>query len=87
MRDHRVKMHPARSGTGRWPRWKLALVLSPFVWAAVAINLFLLGLIGVYFGLPGLSPGWSLLLAVPLTIPATRATTRWVENLIRQADE
>lgn len=36
----------------RWPVWKLAILLYPFAAGAVAINLFMLGLIGPWLGLP-----------------------------------
>lgn len=64
---------------------KLRALLYPFVTATVAINLFLLGLIGVGLGLPPVSPEWALLLAVPLGIPATWAAARWVRGLIDEA--
>ena len=35
-----------------WPIWKLSLLLYPFAAGAVAINLFLLSLIGHAIGLP-----------------------------------
>lgn len=66
--------------------WKLALLLYPFATTAVAINLFLLGLIGLAVGLPSLSPVAALLLSVPLGIPATWLSARWVRNLIDQAE-
>jgi hypothetical protein len=52
----------------------------------VAINLFLLGLFGVPFGLPALSPVAALWLSLPLGLPATWAATRWVRALIREAE-
>lgn len=68
-----------------WPVWKLALLLYPFTAAAVAINLFLLGLIAVSVGWPGISPIASLIAAIPLGIPATWAAGRWVRGLMDQA--
>jgi len=77
----------ADTGDGaRWPVWKLALLLYPFAAAAVAINLFMLGLAGTYFGLPALSPWWALGLSVPLGIPAGWAAGRWVRRLMDEAD-
>lgn len=60
-------------------------MLWPFVTATVAINLFLLGLIGVALGLPALSPTTSLWLSLPLGLPATWAAARWVSTLIAKA--
>lgn len=66
--------------------WRLGLILSPFVWGAVAINLFMLGLIAASVGWPNLSPIATLIVAVPLTLPATWAAARWVGGLMDQAE-
>lgn len=66
--------------------WKLALVLFPFVASAVAINLFLLGLLGQSIGLQALAPGWAVVWAIPLGLPVTWAAARWVLGLISQAE-
>lgn len=60
-------------------------MLWPFATATVAINLFLLGLIGVAAGLPALSPTSALWLSLPLGLPATWAAARWVASLIAEA--
>lgn len=61
-------------------------VLWPFATAAVAINLFLLGLIGVSVGLAALAPLTALWLSLPLGLPATWASARWVTSLIAEAE-
>ena len=66
--------------------WRLGLILSPFVWGAVAINLFMLGLISASAGGPSLSPVATLIVSVPLTVPATWAAARWVGGLMDQAE-
>ena len=66
--------------------WKLGLLLYPFVVAAVAINLFMAGLIGPAVGTGTLSPVLSLVLAVPLGIPAAWLAARWVRGLIDAAE-
>ena len=66
--------------------WRLPVILYPFVTAAVAINLFLLGLIANYAGLPALSPVAALLWSVPLGVPANWLATRWVRSLIAEAE-
>ncbi|MEZ5777421.1 MAG: hypothetical protein R3E44_03575 [Paracoccaceae bacterium] len=71
---------------GRWSPRKLAVVLYPFSTAAVAINLFMLGLMGQTLGLPALSPMLSLALAVPLGVPVNWAVARWVNGLIDEAE-
>ncbi len=65
---------------------KLHLLLYPFTTAAVAINLFMLGLMGQSIGLVALSPITSLLLSVPLGLPATWLVTKWVRGLIDEAE-
>ncbi|MDU9005357.1 hypothetical protein [Sedimentitalea todarodis] len=69
----------------KWSIWKLALLLYPFAMPAVAINLFMLGLMGQAIGLPALSPILSLVIAVPLGIPAAIAAARWVRGLMDEA--
>lgn len=71
----------------RWSRRKLAVVLFPFVAAAVAVNLFLASLLGAAIGLPVLSPALALALSLPLGLPATWAAARWVDGLLDQAED
>lgn len=71
---------------GRWPVWKLAILLFPFVTAAVAINLFMLGLIGPWLGLPTIPPLTALWVSVPLGLPATWLASRWLRALMDEAD-
>jgi hypothetical protein len=63
------------------------LILWPFATATVAINLFLLGLIGVALGLPAIPPVTALWWSLPLGLPATWAAARWVGRLIAEAEE
>lgn len=67
--------------------WKLGLLLWPFATAAVAINLFLLGLLGQAVGLTAISPIAALWGCLPLGLPATYVAARWVRSLIAQAEE
>ncbi|MFB2530579.1 hypothetical protein ACEYYB_06180 [Paracoccus sp. p4-l81] len=77
---------PKDETMARWPVWKLALLLYPFVAAAVAINLFLLGLIGLALDLPAIPPMQAMIWAIPLGIPATWAAGRWLRGLMDQAE-
>lgn len=72
---------PAAEG-GRWPVWRLALLLYVFAATAVAINLFMLGLLATWVGLPALSPMRVLALSVPLGVPAAWASGVWVRGLL-----
>lgn len=71
----------------RWPVWKLAVLLYVFAAGAVAINLFMLGLIGTWVGLPALSPMQVLALSAPLGVPAAWASGRWVRHLLDEGSE
>ncbi|MCB1336889.1 MAG: hypothetical protein KDK10_05330 [Maritimibacter sp.] len=75
------------TSASRWSRRKLAVVLFPFVAAAVAINLFLASLLGAVFGVPVLPPTLALLLSLPLGVPATWAVARWVDGLLDAAED
>ena len=61
-------------------------LLWPFATAAAAINLFLLGLIGLSIGLPAMQPATALWLALPSGLPATWLAARWVAGLIAEAE-
>ncbi len=71
----------------RWPVGKLALVFYPFATGAVAINLFLLGLMWQAIGLSALSPVDALFYSVPLGVPATYFAARWVRGLMDEAEK
>lgn len=77
---------PTPSGE-RWSRRKLAVVLFPFVTAAVAINLYLAFLLGASVGLPVLSPVWALVASVPLGVPASYAAAAWVDRLLDETEQ
>jgi hypothetical protein len=63
----------------------LSLLLLPFVFAAVAINLFFLFLMLQAVGIAAISPGTALVAAAPLALPATYLAARWVRSLIAKA--
>lgn len=83
-------MSGTRSALKTAPRtrslWRLGLLLYPFTAAAVAINLFMLGLLGQSVGLPALPPVQALIWALPLGLPATWVAARWVRSLIARAE-
>ncbi len=70
----------------RWSVGKLAVLLYPFAAPTVAINLFLLGLIGQFAGLPAISPIAALWACLPLGVPAAWLAGRWVRRLMDEAD-
>ncbi|SOC16769.1 hypothetical protein [Rhodobacter maris] len=70
----------------RLPRLsRLGLLLYPFVTAAVAINLFMLSLMGQSLGFAALSPTAALLWALPLGLHASVLAARWVRSLLAEA--
>lgn len=71
--------------TERWPVWRLALLLYIFAAGAVAINLFLLGLLVQSIGLSAISPATAVVAALPLGIPAAWAAGIWVRRLLDEA--
>lgn len=71
---------------GKWPVWKLAVLLYVFAAGAVAINLFMLGLLGQFVGLPALSPISTVIVSIPLGIPAAWASGWWVRGLLDQGE-
>jgi len=76
-----MAQHPLRSG------WKLSVILYPFVWGAVAINLFMLGLGWQSLGIPALSPSHAMVIAVLVAVPFNLLCVRWIRSLIRQAEQ
>ena len=69
----------------RWPVWKLALLLYVFAAGAVAINLFMLGLMVQRWGIGPLSPVQTVALSLPLGVPAAWLAGRWVRSLLDEA--
>lgn len=68
-----------------WTIGRLAVLLYVFAAGAVAINLFMLGLLGQSLGLPALSPVTALTAALPLGVPAAWAAGRWARRLLDEA--
>ncbi len=66
--------------------WRLSSWLYLFVAAAMAINLFLLGLMGQALGLPPVTPTSALALGAVTGLPATWLAARWVRGLIEAAE-
>lgn len=69
-----------------WPVWKLALLLYPLAAGAVAINVFMLALMGRAIGVEELSPVASVLAGLALGIPASWAAGKWIRRLMDDAD-
>lgn len=74
-----VKVHPKID--------VLALILFPFVWGAVAINLFMVTLGWQALGLPALSPYQAMLFAIVFSVPANWLCVKWVRGLIAEAEK
>ncbi|WP_299949165.1 hypothetical protein [uncultured Ruegeria sp.] len=72
---------------GKWPVWKLAILLYPATALTVAINLFLAGLIAHSAGFGIIEPVTALVWSIPLGIPATWLAGRWVRGLMDESDD
>lgn len=70
-----------------WSVGRLAVLLYFFAAGAVAINLFMLGLLSQWVGLTALTPQQCLMLAVPLGVPAAWVAGRWARHLLDEAAE
>ncbi len=87
MSGTRSPSRKAPATEGRWPVWKLAILLYPATALTVAINLFLLGLILHSAGFGAIEPVPAILWSIPLGIPATWLAGRWLRGLMDEADE
>ncbi len=72
---------------GKWPVWKLAILLYPATALTVAINLFLAGLILHSAGFGSIEPVPAILWSIPLGVPASWLAGRWVRGLMDEADD
>lgn len=66
--------------------WWLAIVLYPFTWGAVAINLFMFSLIGRAIGLPSFAPTQAVLTAAIISVPLNYLALRWIRRLLDEAE-
>ena len=71
----------------RWPLWKLAVLLYVFVSGALAINLFMIGLMAQITGLPNLPPVTAIIVGLILGIPGSWVAARWVQSLMDEAED
>ncbi|NVO54727.1 hypothetical protein HW561_02845 [Rhodobacteraceae bacterium B1Z28] len=85
MSGTRSPSRKAPATDGKWPVWKLAILLYPATALTVAINLFLAGLIAHSAGFGVIGPVTAILWSVPLGIPASWLVGRWVRGLMDEA--
>lgn len=69
-----------------WSVRKLTFFLYPFGAGAVAINLFMAGLLAPLIGLTPVDPVWSVVGGIILGVPATWAFARHIRSLMDRAD-
>ncbi|WP_037311410.1 hypothetical protein [Ruegeria halocynthiae] len=86
MSGTRSPSRKAPATEGKWPVWKLAILLYPATALAVAINLFLAGLIGHSAGFGVIAPVTAIVWSIPLGIPASWLAGRWLRGLMDEAD-
>ncbi len=68
------------------PFLRLYALLWAFSAGAVAINLFMLGLMAPVLGMPSLTPLQALALALPVSLPVNWWVARWVRRMIDEAE-
>ena len=71
---------------GKWPIWKLSILLYPFAAGAVAINFFMLLLMLQAIGFTAVSPSQSLIWGLVLGVPAAWASGKWARRMMDEAD-
>ncbi len=86
MSGTKSRSRKAPATEGRWPVWKLAILLYPASALTVAINLFLVGLIAHSAGFGAIRPVPAILWSIPLGIPAAWLAGRWLRGLMDEAD-
>lgn len=72
--------------SGRWPVSRLALVLYPFAAGAAAVNIFFIGLIVTWLGVPNFSPWVSVVVGLVLGVPFAWVLGRYFRRLIDEAE-
>ena len=65
---------------------RLYLLLYPFTALAVAVDIFMLGLVWQVVGLPAISPVTALWLCILPGALANRWVARWVRGLMNEAE-
>lgn len=70
----------------RWSPRLITLVLFPFGWGAMAVNVFFASLIGSWVGLPVASTAFALIIGAIIAVPATYAFAKHLRHLMDEAD-
>ncbi|WP_417268183.1 NnrT protein [Celeribacter baekdonensis] len=70
----------------RWSATQIAMLLYPFGWGAMAVNVFFASLIGSWVGAPVATAPVALGLGALIAIPATYAFARHIRRLMDEAD-
>lgn len=70
----------------RWSPRLITLVLFPFGWGAMAVNVFFASLIGSWVGLPVASTAFALIIGAIIAVPATYAFAKHLRRLMDEAD-
>lgn len=68
------------------PSLKLCMILFPFAFGGVAINVYFVSLLLHALDFAVISPYLALAITLPLSVPATWLSARWIASLIAQAE-
>lgn len=71
---------------GRWPVWKITVVLYPLGAGAMAVNFFFLGVLLQAIGMTVFSPWVSVGVGAVLGVPFTWLFARHIHKLIARAE-
>ncbi|WP_435230485.1 hypothetical protein ACMAZE_00060 [Pseudopelagicola sp. nBUS_20] len=69
-----------------WTVWRISLWSFVFVWGALAINFYFIGLMWQVINLPVIAPVTAIQIAFPFSFPMTWVSARWVRRLMDEAE-
>ena len=69
------------------PSLKLCAILFPFAFGGVGVNVYFVSLLLHALGFAVISPYTAALVTLPLSIPATWLSARWIASLIAEAEK
>ncbi len=81
-----TRQMPLPDAAGRWPVWKLAVLVYVPSAGAAAVNLFFVGLLLQALGLPPLGPWASVVGGMVLGLPLAWVAGRWFRRMIDTAE-
>ena len=78
---------PSRNADGRWPVWKISVVIYPLTMGAAAVNIFFAALMLQAIGWSALSPRAAILAGAVAGAPLAWIAARWLRGMIDKAED